>query len=62
MRAIEGESAGDTDPAVDLHRTGRGERALMTIETDEEVPSEALIELEEQPWVHWIRNVHRLNA
>ncbi len=47
---------------VRVDRTGRGERALMTIETDEEVPSEALIELEEQPWVHWIRNVHRLNA
>ena len=47
---------------VRVDRTGRGERALMTIETDEEVPSEALAELEEQPWVHWIRNVHRLNA
>jgi len=47
---------------VRVDRTGRGERALMTIETDEEVPSEVLAELAEQPWVHWIRNVHRLNA
>ncbi|MCL7959934.1 MAG: ACT domain-containing protein, partial [marine benthic group bacterium] len=47
---------------VRVDRTGRGERALMTIETDEDVPDEVLAELAGQPWVHWIRNVHQLNA
>jgi L-serine dehydratase len=47
---------------VRVDRTGRGERALMTIETDEDVPDDVLGELAVQPWVHWIRNVHRLNA
>jgi len=47
---------------VRVDRTGRGERALMTIETDEEVPADVLADLAEQPWIHWIRNVHRLNA
>lgn len=47
---------------VRVDRTGRGERALMTIETDEDVPEEVLSELAGQPWVHWLRNVHRLNA
>jgi len=47
---------------VRVDRTGRGERALMTIETDEDVPADVLTELRDQPWVHWIRNVHRLNA
>ncbi len=47
---------------VRVDRTGRGERALMTIETDEDVPAEVLDELAGQPWVHWIRNVHRLNT
>ena len=47
---------------VRVDRTGRGERALMTIETDEDVPGDVLEELASQPWVHWIRNVHRLNA
>lgn len=47
---------------VRVDRTGRGERALMTIETDEEVPDEVLAELDGRPWVHWIRNVHRLNV
>lgn len=47
---------------VRVDRTGRGERALMTIETDEDVPPDALAALDGQPWVHWIRNVHRLNA
>ncbi len=47
---------------VRVDRTGRGERALMTIETDEDVPAEVLNELADQTWVHWIRNVHRLNA
>ena len=47
---------------VRVDREGRGERALMTIETDEDVPADVLAELSGQPWVHWIRNVHRLNA
>jgi len=47
---------------VRVDRTGRGERALMTIETDEDVPDDVLADLAGQPWVHWIRNVHRLNA
>ena len=47
---------------VRVDRTGRGERALMTIETDEDVPGDVLAELAGQAWVHWIRNVHRLNA
>jgi L-serine dehydratase len=47
---------------VRVDRTGRGERALMTIETDEDVPDDVLAELAGQPWVHWIRNVHQLNA
>jgi len=47
---------------VRVDRTGRGERALMTIETDEDVPDDVLDELASQAWVHWIRNVHQLNA
>jgi len=47
---------------VNVNRTGRGERALMTIETDEDVADDVLEELASQPWVHWIRNVHQLNA
>jgi L-serine dehydratase len=47
---------------VRVDRTGRGERALMTIETDEDVPGDVLAALDDQPWVYWIRNVHRLNA
>jgi len=47
---------------VRVDRTGRGERALMTIETDEDVPDDVLVELAGQSWVHWIRNVHQLNA
>jgi L-serine dehydratase len=47
---------------VRVDRTGRGERALMTIETDEDVPTDVLSELGGQPWVHWIRNVHQLNS
>jgi hypothetical protein len=34
----------------------------MTIETDEDVPGDVLEDLAGQPWVHWIRNVRRLNA
>lgn len=47
---------------IRVDRTGRGERAMMTIETDEEVPAELLEALAEKPWAHWIRNVHQLNA
>lgn len=46
---------------IRVDRTGRGEKALMTIETDEDVPLPVLEELMERPWVHWIRNVHKLN-
>lgn len=46
---------------IRVDRTGRGERALMTIETDEDVPGPVLGELTERSWVHWVRNVHRLN-
>ncbi|MFQ5890717.1 MAG: L-serine ammonia-lyase, iron-sulfur-dependent subunit beta [Gemmatimonadota bacterium] len=45
-----------------VDRTGRGERALMTIETDAEVPADLVEELRRQTWVHWIRNVRQLNA
>lgn len=47
---------------IRVDRTGRGEKALMTIETDQDVPPDLLAELYDRPWVHWIRNVHRLNA
>ena len=47
---------------IRVDRTGRGERALMTIETDEDVPEELLQAIESRPWAHWIRNVHQLNA
>ncbi len=43
-----------------VDRTGRGERALMTIETDDPVPGEMLEELRSQPWAHWIRHLERL--
>lgn len=47
---------------IRVDRTGRGGRAMMTIETDEEVPEELLAAIETKPWAHWIRNVHQLNA
>jgi L-serine dehydratase len=47
---------------IRVDRTGRGGKALMTIETDAEVPDALMAEFAEQPWVHWIRNVHQLNA
>ena len=47
---------------VRVDRTGRGERALMTIETDGELPDDLFHNLHDRSWVHWIRNVHRLNA
>jgi len=45
-----------------VDRTGRRETAMMTIETDEDVPEPVLDELMRKPWAHWVRNVHRLNA
>lgn len=47
---------------VRVDREGRGERALMTIETDGELPDDLFVNLHDRSWVHWIRNVHRLNA
>lgn len=47
---------------VRVDREGRGERALMTIETDGELPDDLFNDLHDRSWVHWIRNVHRLNA
>lgn len=47
---------------IRVDRTGRGQKAMMTIETDEPVPDELLEALKEKPWAHWIRNVHQLNA
>ena len=47
---------------IRVDRTGRGERAMMTIETDQDVPEELLHAIETKPWAHWIRNVHQLNA
>lgn len=46
---------------IRVDRTGRGEKALMTIETDADVPAPVLLELMDRPWVHWVRNVHKLN-
>jgi L-serine dehydratase len=47
---------------IRVDRTGRGEKALMTIETDQEIPDDLFRNLHDRSWVHWIRNVHRLNA
>ena len=47
---------------IRVDRTGRGGVALMTIETDAEVSDTLTAEFSEQPWVHWIRNVHQLNV
>ncbi|MFQ5747436.1 MAG: L-serine ammonia-lyase, iron-sulfur-dependent subunit beta [Gemmatimonadota bacterium] len=47
---------------VRVDRTGRGGKALMTIETDSDVPVGVVEALAGQPWIHWIRNVHQLNA
>ncbi|MFQ5679056.1 MAG: L-serine ammonia-lyase, iron-sulfur-dependent subunit beta [Gemmatimonadota bacterium] len=44
-----------------VDRTGRGEKALMTIEVDDRIPEELLPALREQPWVHWIRTVRQLD-
>ena len=40
-----------------VDRTGRGERALMTIEVDEAIPEDLAGALGEQTWVHWIRQI-----
>lgn len=40
-----------------VDRTGRGERALMTIEADHEIPESLAADLAAQDWVHWIRRV-----
>lgn len=47
---------------IRVDRTGRGGKAMMTIETDEEVPPDLLEEIAAKPWAHWIRNVHQLNT
>lgn len=47
---------------IRVDRTGRGEKAMITIETDEEVPPQLIDEIGRKPWSHWIRNVHRLNT
>lgn len=47
---------------IRVDRTGRGGKAMMTIETDEPVPDELLDALKDKPWAHWVRNVHQLNA
>ena len=46
---------------VRVDRTGRGETAMMTIETDAPVPDELLAALQGRPWAHWVRNVQQLN-
>ncbi len=40
-----------------VDRTGRGERALMTIEADNEIPETLVAALGEQDWVHWMRRI-----
>ncbi len=44
-----------------VDRTGRGERALMTIEADGPIPPELTAELDDKAWVHWIRTLGRLD-
>lgn len=46
---------------MQVDRTGRGERAMMTIEIDGEIPSEVEREIEAKPWAHWIRTIGRLD-
>jgi len=45
---------------VRVDRTGRGERALMTIEVDGPIPRELVSGLGERPWVQWVRSLDRL--
>jgi len=44
-----------------VDRTGRGERALTTIETDGPIPEEVPGILLEKPWIHWIRALNPLD-
>lgn len=44
-----------------VDRTGRGERALMTLEADGTIPAELADELAERSWVHWVRTIGRLD-
>ncbi|HKK28486.1 MAG TPA: L-serine ammonia-lyase, iron-sulfur-dependent subunit beta [Gemmatimonadota bacterium] len=43
-----------------VDRTGRGEQALMTIESDADIPEELIEAMRGQDWVHWIRYVRGL--
>ena len=43
-----------------VDRTGRRKYALMTIETDEPAPDEAVQALLAEPWLHVIRRVDRI--
>lgn len=45
-----------------VDRTGRGERALMTIESDGSIPDELAGELIAKPWIHWVRTLNRFDA
>lgn len=42
---------------MQVDRTGRGERALMTIEADHEIPETLVENLDGQDWVHWMRRI-----
>jgi len=44
-----------------VDRTGRGERALMTIESDGPIPEDLAGALSGKPWVHWVRAIARLD-
>jgi len=44
-----------------VDRTGRGERALTTIETDGPIPDDVPGILLEKPWIHWIRALNPLD-
>ena len=44
-----------------VDRTGRGERALMTIEADRPIPDELSRALSGRPWVLWSRTLSRLD-
>jgi L-serine dehydratase len=44
-----------------VDRTGRGERALMTIEADGQIPPDLADELAERSWIHWVRTMDRLD-
>lgn len=44
-----------------VDRTGRGERALMTIEVDGKIPRDVVAELRDAPWAHWVRTIRQLD-